>query len=122
MNLSSVPSFVGDMVAERVEQRVQKSHEGSGLQPLADLGEASHVDEHHRQFAIVAAEAERVWRVLDAMQQRWRQILAEGLPDLAALPVGHQKAERRCREMRDRRRNDWSQRVKEKPRIGESEP
>ena len=96
-------AFVGDdMAAQRVEKGVQKPHDGGRRQPLADLGEVSDVDEHHRQFAVVAAEAQCVPCMLDAIEQRWREILAEGPPDLAALPVGHQKAERGCREMRDR--------------------
>ena len=75
----------GDMTAERIEKRVEKSNDGGGRQPLADLGEVSHVDEHHRQFAVVSAEAQGVPRVLDAIQKRRRKILAEGPPDLAAL-------------------------------------
>ena len=46
-----------DVAAQRVKQRVQKADEGGWRQSFADRGEASHVHEHHRQLAIVAAEA-----------------------------------------------------------------
>ena len=52
-----------------------------GRQPLADLGEVAHVDEHHGQLAIVAAEAQGVGRMLDAVQQRRGKVVPEGAPD-----------------------------------------
>ena len=111
-----------DVTAERIEQRVQESHERCRRQTFADLGEASHIDEHHRQLAIVSAKAQRVRRILDAMEQRWRQILAEGMADLAALAVADQEAERGRGEMGDRAGDDWRQRVKEQSGIGKGEP
>ena len=91
-------AFVGDDVAaERVEEGVEEGDDGGRRQPLADLGEIPDIDEHHRQFAVVAAEAERVLGMLDAVEQRRRQVLAEGAADLAALAVGDQEAKRRSR-------------------------
>ena len=52
----------GDMTAERVEKRVQKPHDGGGRQSFADLGEVSHIDEHHGQLAVVSAKTKCVAR------------------------------------------------------------
>ena len=62
-------AFIGDdMVAERIEQRVQKRDDGARAHLLANLGKVSHVDEHDRQLAFISPEAQGIARMLDAME------------------------------------------------------
>ena len=102
-------------VEDRVGQRRQEAVHQRGqalrivLVGLGDRGEAAHVAEHDGHLALLAAEHELLRRLRELLDQRRRQILAEGRADLAALRLlAHEAGEdqrqidRRGRQQRDR--------------------
>ena len=75
---------------------------GSLLVGLRDRGEAAHVGEHDGHLALLAAEHELFRRLRELLDQRRRQILAEGRADLPALRLLAHEAREDQREV-DRR-------------------
>ena len=103
----AVDDGVGQRRQEAVHQRGQPLR--IVLVDLRNRGEAAHVAEHDRHFALLAAEHELLRRLRELLDQRRRQVLAERRADLAPLRlladvVGeHQgQIDQQARQQRDR--------------------